>query len=111
MSKNEYALLTNIIGRRIIVNEKFENTIYDIFDMDKAEIKKIILNSPYFKETFGRELSLTDQLCLAFPLLLAALEYKLLNRKEESELCYLLIHFKPYSSRESVFFKFGVKEG
>jgi len=52
-----------------------------------------------------------DQLALAVPLILAALEYKRLNKKEESNLCYLLAHFKPYASREFLFFKFGVNEG
>ena len=60
MTKNEYALSTNIIGRRVLVNEKMENEIYDIFDLDKNDIKDKMLNSLYFKQTFGRELQLTD---------------------------------------------------
>lgn len=111
MTKNANALATNIIGRRVLVSQKMEDDIYSAFGLDKNDVKKIILESRYFKETFGRELSLTDQLCLGFPLILASLEYKRLNKMEESELCYLLAHFKPYSSRESLFFKFGVKEG
>lgn len=111
MTKNEYALSTNIIGRRVLVNQKMEEDIYDALGIEKSDIKKAILESPYFKGTFGRELSLTDQLCLAFPLILAALEYRRIKKQDESDLCYLLAHFKPYSSRESLFFKFGVKEG
>lgn len=111
MTKNEYALSTNIVGRRVLVNQKMEDDIFDTFDLDKKEVKKVMLETTYFKETFGRELMLTDQLCLAFPLILAALEYYRLNKKEESEMCYLLAHFKPYASRESLFFKFGVNEG
>lgn len=111
MTKNEHALSTNIIGRRVLVNQKMEDDIYDVFGLDKKEVKKVMLETTYFKETFGRELMLTDQLCLAFPLILASLEYKRINKQDESDLCYLLAHFKPYASRESVFFKFGVKEG
>lgn len=111
MTKNENALSTNIVGRRVLVNQKMEDDIFSAFDLDKKEVKKVILDSLYFKETFGRELMLTDQLCLAYPLILAALEYNRIGKQEESDLCYLLAHFKPYSSRESVFFKFGVREG
>lgn len=111
MSKNESKLATNILGRRVLVNQKMEDDIYDAFKIDKDEIKKVMLESTYFKETFGRELSLTDQLCLATVLILGSLEYKLIGKQEESDLCYLLAHFKPYSSRESVFFKYGVNEG
>jgi len=111
MSKNEYSLATNILGRRVLVNEKFQSDIYNIFGISKNEIEDKMEESLYFKKTFGRKLSLSDQLCLAFPLILASLEYKLLGKKEASDLCYLLAHFKPYSSRESVFFKYGVKEG
>lgn len=111
MSKNESKLATNIVGRRVLVNQKMEDDIYDAFKVDKEEVKNVMMNSIYFKETFGRELSLTDQLCLAFVLILGSLEYKKINKQEESDLCYLLAHFKPYSSRESVFFKYGVNEG
>ena len=111
MTKNDNALSTNIVGRRVLVNQKIEDDIFDAFDLDKKDVKKVMLESTYFKETFGRELSLTDQLCLAFPLILASLEYKRINKQEESDLCYLLAHFKPYASRESLFFKYGVKEG
>lgn len=111
MSKNEHALATNIVGRRVLVNQKMEDDIYSALGVDKDDIKKIILSSGYFKGTFGRELSLTDQFCLAFPLILASLEYKLLKKQDESDLCYLMAHFKPYSSRESFLFKYPVKEG
>ena len=80
MTKNEYALSTNIIGRRVLVNQKMEEDIYDALGIEKSDMKKAILESPYFKGTFGRELSLTDQLCLAFPLILAALEYRRIKR-------------------------------
>lgn len=111
MTKNEHVLSTNIIGRQLLVNQKMEDDIFDAFDLDKKEVKRVMKESLYYKETFGRELMLTDQLCLAYPLILAALEYKRIGKQEESDLCYLLAHFKPYASRESVFFKFGVKEG
>lgn len=111
MSKNETKLATNIIGRRVLVNQKMEDDIYDAFKIDKKEVEEAIENSLYFKETFGRKLSLNDQLCLAFVLILASLEYKLIGKQDESDLCYLLAHFKPYSSRESLFFKYGVNEG
>jgi len=47
MSKNEFALSTNIVGRRIIVNEKMESDIYDIFDIDKNELIKVMSDSPF----------------------------------------------------------------
>lgn len=111
MTKNEHALATNIVGRQILVNKKMEDDIFDAFDLDRKDVRDVMVNSLYFKETFGRELMLTDQLCVAYPLILASLEYARLNKREESDLCYLLAHFKPYASRESVFFKFGVREG
>lgn len=111
MTKNERALATNIVGRRVLVNKKMEDDIFDALDLDKKEVKKVMLETKFFKETFGRELLLTDQLCLAFPLILTALEYHRLGKKEESDLCYLLTHFKPYASRESLFFKYPVNEG
>lgn len=111
MNKNSNSLQTNILGRRVLLNPKMEDDVFEIFGLKKQDVKKAILESTYFKGTFGREISLTDQLCLAFPLILASLEYKNLGKQDESDLCYLFTHFKPYSSRESLFFKFGVKEG
>ena len=110
MRKNETKLTTNIIGRQVLINKSMEDDIYKTLNVDKEEIRKVMNSSLYFKETFGRELSLADQLCLGIPLILAALEYKRINKKEESILCYLLAFFKPYASRESLFFKYGVKE-
>lgn len=108
-NKNDVKLNTNIMGRQVVMNTKTENDVMDIFGFNREEIKNLILSSPYFKK-FGKELALTDQLCLAIPLILASLEYRRINKKEESELCYFFAFFKPYASRESVFFKYGVNE-
>lgn len=108
-TKNDRKLNTNIIGRQIVISSKMEDDALDAFGVTKADIKEVIKNSQYFKN-FGKELALTDQLCFAIPLILAALEYYRLGKKEESNLIYLFIFFKPYSSRESVFFKYGVNE-
>lgn len=108
-NKNDTKLNTNIMGRQVVMNAKTENDVIDIFGFNREEIKDLILSSPYFKK-FGKELALTDQLCLAIPLILASLEYRRINKKEESELCYFFAFFKPYASRESVFFKYGVNE-
>lgn len=108
-NKNDVKLNTNIMGRQVVMNTKTENDVMDIFGFNREEIKNFILSSPYFKK-FGKELALTDQLCLAIPLILASLEYRRINKKEESELCYFFAFFKPYASRESVFFKYGVNE-
>lgn len=110
MQKNETKLSTNIIGKQVLVNQKMEDDIYNAFGLEKNKVKDTIMNSKYFRETFGRELSLMDQLCLAVPLIFGALEYKRIGKQEASELCYLLAHFKPYASRESLFFKYGVNE-
>lgn len=108
-TKNDSKLNTNIMGRQIILSQKNENDIFEIFGVEKSYIRELIINSPYFAK-FGKELALTDQLCLAIPLIFASLEYKRLNKKEESLLLYFFTFFKPYSSRESVFFKYGVNE-
>lgn len=110
MSKNDYALTSNIVGRRVSVNEKFENAIFDIFDLDRKEVKETIMNSKYFRLMFGYELQITDALTVASPLIIAAIEYKLIKKQEMSDLCWLLAHFKPYSSREAFYFKYGVRE-
>ena len=109
MSRNESKLLTNIVGRQVLFNQNEENQVYDAFNLDKKDIRESIINSEYFKK-FGKELTLTDQLCLAIPLLLASLEYKRIGKQEESNLCYLLMFYKPYASRISYHFKFGVNE-
>lgn len=109
-SKNDTKLNTNIMGRQIILNQSAENDVLDAFGVTRDQVKDLIVESPYFKK-FGKELALTDQLCLAIPLIIASLEYHRLNKKEESSLIYMFAFFKPYSSRESVFFKFGVNEG
>lgn len=108
-TKNDSRLNTNIMGRQIILNSRLEDDIIETFGFERNDIKELITESPYFKK-FGKELALTDQLCLAIPLILASLEYRRINKKEESELCYLFAFFKPYASRESVFFKYGVNE-
>lgn len=110
MLKNQEKLSTDIVGKQILVNEKMEKDILDALDIEKDDVKKAILDSTYFKG-FGKQLQLTDQLCLGIPLILASLEYKRLDKHEESKLCYLLAFYKPYASRESQFFKFGVNEG
>lgn len=108
--KNDRKLNTNIIGRQVVISQKMEDDVLDVFKMSKESMKNIILDSPYFKN-FGKELALTDQMCLAIPLIIASLEYYKLGKKEESDLIYFFSFFKPYSSRESVFFKYGVNEG
>lgn len=108
-TKNDSKLNTNIMGKQIVLNARLEDDVIETFGFERKEIKELIISSPYFKK-FGKELALTDQLCLAIPLILAALEYRRINKKEESELCYLFAFFKPYASRESVFFKYGVNE-
>ena len=110
MRKNETKLTTNIVGRQILVNSAMENEIYRILNVNKEEFRNVMNSSLYFKETFGRQLSLTDQLCLGIPIILASVEFKRIGKKEESKLTYLLGWFKPYASRESLFWKHGVKE-
>lgn len=109
-TKNDTKLNTNIMGRQIIFSSKVEDMVFDVFGVEKEDIRSVILESPYFKK-FGKELALTEQLCLAVPLLLASLEYRRLNKMDESQLMYFFAFFKPYASRESVFFKYGVNEG
>ena len=110
MIKNGSKLNTNIMGRQVLVNAKMESDILDAFGINSDMVRTAILESPYFK-LYGKELSMTAQYCLGFPLILAAQAYRRLKKIEESKLCYLLAFYKPYASRESVLFKYGVKEG
>lgn len=109
MSKNDSKLSTAILGRQVIVNSKMEDDIFDTFDLDRTDLLNTCENSPYFK-SYGKNLQLMNQFIVALPLIIASLEYKRLGEKEQSDLCYLLTFFKPYASRISVFFKYGVNE-
>lgn len=110
MTKNDIKLNTNIVGKQIIFNKKTEDAIFDFFNLDQNDVKTTVLNSAYFKK-FGKELALTDQIVVAIPLILGSLEYKRINKIDESQFLFLFAHFKPYSSRESFFVKYGVDEG
>lgn len=107
--KNKDKLFTNIVGRQVLINSSMENNILDAIGINKNDVKDAIKNSPYF-EKFG-ELQLTDQLAFAIPLILYAIMLAKNNKKEESEIVYLTTFFKPYASRESQHFKYGVNEG
>lgn len=109
--KNRDALMTQIVGKQVIINASTEDEIFGIFGLDRADIKAAMRDSEYFKHIGnGKELALADQLALALPLIFASLAYKRLKKQEESDLCYLLLFFKPYASRVSLLFKYGVKE-
>jgi len=109
MSKNDSKLSTSILGRQVIVNSKMENDFFDIFGVNRNELLEICKNSAYFK-SYGKNLQLMDQFVVALPLIFAALEYDRIGEHEQSSLCYLMSFFKPYASRISVFFKYGVNE-
>lgn len=107
-SKNDDTLLTNIIGRQLLINQKFEDTILYYIGTDRHHVRKLIKESEYFKK-FG-ELQLLDQLCFAIPLIILSFEYYKLDQLENAKFIYLLTFLKPYASRISQHFKFGVNE-
>lgn len=102
--KNSSVLQTNIIGRQLLVNEKFENDILGFLGIKKKEALNIIKNSGYFK-TFGT-LKLASQLAFAAPLILLSGEYEKLKKYEEAQFIFFLLFFKPYASRISFYSKF-----
>jgi len=106
--RNQDILLSNIIGKQLLINQKTEDNILKLLDIDREEMKKVIKESEYFK-TFG-DLKLIDQLVFAIPLILYSMELNIAGKKTESQLIYLLTFYKPYASRISYFFKYGVKE-
>ena len=109
MKKNENSLIgSNIIGHPVILNKDVEKKIFECFGLDQDDVRSTIINSEFFTKKFGKVLSITDQICAATPLVFAAWEYLLLRKEEEARLCYLLAFFKPYASRVSLFWKFGV---
>lgn len=109
--KNDDKLNTNIVGRQVLINKATEDAILSALGINRDDVRNIINGSLYFQKTFGRELKLMNQLVFGFPLILAALGYHRLGKQDASEICYLLAFFKPYASRESLFWKYGVDEG
>lgn len=107
--KNSDALLTNIIGRQLLINQKNEDDILEILGIKKEEVKRLIKESPYFDLTFN-DLKLTDQLVFAIPLIIYSSELHKLKKEEEAQLVFLLTFYKPYASRISYHFKYGVNE-
>lgn len=109
MRKNENSLIgSNIIGHPVIFNKDVEKRIFECFGLDQEDVRSTIINSEFFTKKFGKVLSITDQICAATPLIFATWEYALLHKDDEARLCYLLTFFKPYASRISFFWKFGV---
>ena len=102
--KNSEVLQTNIIGRQLLVNEKFENSIFSILGLEKKFIENLIKNSAYFK-TFGN-LKLNSQLVFAIPLIFLAREYEKVKKSEEAQFIFFLTFLKPYASRISQYSKF-----
>jgi hypothetical protein len=106
--KNSDALQTNIVGKQILINQETENNFLDILNITEQEVKDLMKSSPYFKQ-FG-ELQLLDQMSFALPLVILSSEYKKNHEDENAKLIYLMAFFKPYASRESQHFRYGVNE-
>ena len=108
LEKNREKLQTNIVGRQVIINQNDETAILNAVGISHEDMENAIAESPYFK-VFG-ELKLKAQLCFALPLILLSFEYAKIGKIEQAKYLYFLCYFKPYASRESLFFKYGVNE-
>jgi hypothetical protein len=110
--KNRDALQTNIIGKQLLFNETVQDFILEAIGVDQEKLTQIIEESSYFElfRAGTKELKLTEQIVFAFPMILLSAEYYKRNKMREAEYIYLLAFFKPYATRISRYFPYGVNE-
>jgi len=110
--KNSTVLQSNIIGRQLLFNENIQQNILDIMGIDSKILDDVLRKSDYFNQygTIKSDLKLTDQLVAALPLILLAGEYQKKKKYEQAEFIYLISFYKPYATRISRYFPYGVND-
>lgn len=103
-NKNSHVLQTNIIGRQLLINKEFENSILAVLDVKQSEILKTIKESPYMKQF--KDMQLINQFAFALPIIMLSQAYMEIGKIEQSNFIFLTTFFKPYASRVSRYFKF-----
>lgn len=108
LDRNREKLQTNIIGKQVLINAKDEESLLDALDITKEESEEILESSPFFMSFGG--LKLINQYIFAVPIIVYSQELNKLGKLQEAQLSFLSTFIKPYASRESLFFKYGVNE-
>lgn len=105
-TKNVNVLTDNIIGKQFLMNQNEQDELLKILDLNTKQIMDIFKNCPRLNKVEG----LKDQFCFIAPLLLACSYYLKKNQDKKAKFIYKLTFYKPYASRISRYFPYGVNE-
>lgn len=108
MDKNSKALQDSVLGLQLLINKNDEDNILKILEITAEEIRLAYDNSPCYQK-FGKDLLKKNQLLFLIPLVLYATELARLKKEKEAKLVYFSMFLKPYASRVSVIFPYGIK--
>ena len=102
--KNTDVLNTNIVGRPLLLNEKDQDEVYKILDLNKKELHSLCLASPRLVGIGKR----SDQFSFALPLLILSGELHKIKKEQLAQGIFLFTFYRPYASKVTTFFRLGV---